>query len=286
MFCLRLAVALLGLVLLWPSSATASDCQAVYGKGRISLRVATGSPGELGLVAALAQAYIQRHGGAVGWRKAGSGAALRLLKARQVDLALVHAPRAEQEALAQGWAQKRLALGSNQFFIVGPKADPAGVAGAANAADAYGRIARARARFVSRGDKSGTHKKEMAIWQKAGLRPQGAWYLVSRQFMMASLIMAAKEGAYFMTDSSTWYVARAGRKVDGLKVLFQGDPLLVNHYHALTLPPGASPGAAAGARFAEFIASPTGQAIIAGFGRQPYGHPLYQPARAAGPPAR
>lgn len=213
--------------------AAAENCEAVYGEGAARLRLATGSPGELGLVAALARPFLQENGLSLCWIKAGSGESLRLLQEKKVDLIMVHAPAAEKQAVEQGWAVRRTLIGSNEFFIVGPPTDPAQIAQAASAADAYARISQAQAGFLSRGDNSGTHKKELSIWKQAGIAPAGAWYQVSSDFMLATLRKADLEGAYFMVDSSTW--AAAYRELPNLAVLFRGDPVLINTYHALSL---------------------------------------------------
>ena len=131
------------------------------------------------------------------WVKAGSGASLNLLKTKQVDMIMVHAPVAVNKAIAEGWAVNRTLIGSNEFYIVGPKSDPANIKSASSGADAYKKIAEAKANFISRGDKSGTHVKEMDIWKNAGLSPVGAWYIVTNDFMTASLIKANQEKAYF-----------------------------------------------------------------------------------------
>lgn len=287
MICRKLGAALTGLLLLaLAAGPVQAKCAEVYGQGKAMITVASGSPGELGLLKAWAQAYARKHDVSICWRKAGSGAALRMLKARQVDLALVHAPAAEKEALAQGWAQARLPLGGNQFFIVGPAEDPARVAEASSATDAYARIMAAKAKFVSRGDGSGTHKREMAIWHEAGLKPGGTWYLPAHDFMLATLLLADRQGAYFMTGSSTWHLARARHGLAGMAVLFKDDPKLVNHYHALLPPTGATPGADLAREFARFISSPAGQAIMADYGKKQFGHALYQPVAAPAQPKK
>ncbi len=276
-----LALALALCLACW-APAQGAGCQAVYGSGPRRMAVATGSPGELGLLQALAKDFLARHPGAsICWKKAGSGASLRLLRNKQADVVLVHAPAAEKAAVAQGWAAERTLIGGNQFYIVGPKSDPAGIARANSAAGAYARIALARARFISRGDNSGTHKREMAIWRAAGVSPSGGWYLVSHDFMMASLRLAAARGAYFMTDSSTWVKGRAEHGLAGLAVLHRGDPVLVNTYHALGQPAGATPNAELGREFIRYLASPAGQKIIARFGAARFGQPLYLPAARA-----
>ncbi|MEW5912495.1 MAG: substrate-binding domain-containing protein [Thermodesulfobacteriota bacterium] len=269
---LALALALAG------AAPAAGHCKAVYGQGAVQVRVATGSPGELGLLAALSQPFLSQHQVSLCWRKAGSGASLRLLKEGQVDLALVHAPAAERQALAQGWAEQHTLIGGNEFFIVGPAADPARIAGSASAAQAYARIAKARAKFITRADNSGTHKRELALWRAAKIQPAGAWYVINRDFMLASLRRAAEIGAYFMTDSSTWYVGRARYGLKSLALLYKGDPVLLNTYHGLVRAGDASPSAALARQFLAFAASPAGQEIIRGFGAEKYGQALYLPA--------
>jgi tungstate transport system substrate-binding protein len=243
------------------------------------LRLATGSPGELGLVEVLARAFNEKHSVRLCWKKAGSGKSLKLLKAKAVDVIMVHAPAAEKQAVADGWAIKRSLLGSNEFYIVGPTADPAGIAGAKTAADAYKRIADSRATFFSRGDNSGTHKKEMFIWKTAGIQPAGDWYQVTKTFMMATLKMADKAKGYFMTDSSTWVAAK--KELGNLKILFRGDPVLINTYHALCQPDGATPAQPMAAAFVDFLVSDEGQEVIRMYGVDRYGEGLYNDAAYA-----
>ncbi len=256
----------------------AATCEARYGSGRRLLTLATGSPGELGLLSALADVFAPRENLTLCWIKAGSGDALNVLRNGKADLIMVHAPDAEKKAVAQGWAAQRTLIGSNEFFIVGPPDDPAKAAGAKDAADAFVRIARARALFFSRGDDSGTHRKEMEIWRRAGITPSGDWYIVTKSFMLATLQRANREHGYFMTDSSTWVAA--GRELPGLKILFRGDPFIVNSYHALRCS-DRSPEADLASRFIDFLASPEGQRIIRDFGRDRFGEGLYNDAEYA-----
>ena len=261
-------------------SAQERPYQAVYGHGSHTLRVATGSPGELGLLEALAAEFNRTHDTTVCWRKAGSGASLKLLKAKQVDVALVHAPAAEKRALAEGWAAHRTLFGSNEFYIVGPKGDPAGISKASSAADAFARVARAKARFLSRGDDSGTHKKEMAVWERGGIEPSGDWYLVTDDFMLATLKKANQLRGYFMTDSSTWVAAK--RDLNHLALLFQGDPVLVNVYHGLCLPEGNTPGQQRYAeQFLQFLTTKRAQDVLRSFGEDRHGEPMYRDAAYA-----
>jgi tungstate transport system substrate-binding protein len=267
------------LALLVSTGWAESQCNAVYGDGAVQVRLATGSPGELGLVEVLANAFNKVNGSSICWKKAGSGKSLKLLKDKEVDLVMVHAPAAEKAAVDQGWAIKRSLIGSNEFYIVGPAADPAGIAGAKSAADAYAEIAAAKAPFLSRGDNSGTHKKEMFIWSRAGIEPSGAWYIITQTFMLATLKQANDVKGYFMTDSSTWVAAK--KEMTNLKVLFRGDPVLINTYHALCQPEGATPHQAEAAKFVDFVASEAGQSIIRSYGVAEFGESLYNDAEYA-----
>lgn len=259
--------------------AAAPSPTAVYGSGKNVFKLATGSPGELGLLKALGEAFAAKEDAQLVWIKAGTGEALDLLKKREVDMAMVHAPKGEKQALAEGWAASRTLIGSNEFFVVGPAADPAKIAAAKSGAEAFRLIAAAKAKCFSRGDNSGTHQKEMQIWKSAGIEPAGDWYVVTKDFMSATLRRADAEGGYFMTDSSTWVAEE--KNVPKLKVLFRGDKALVNTYHALVAPAGATPGAATAAAFAAFVAGPEGQAIIRAYGKDKYGRALYDDAAYA-----
>lgn len=264
------------------SNVAASDAPkitATYGGGGETFTLATGSPGELGLLKALATAFAKDTPATMRWVKAGSGAGLDYLKNKAVDVVMVHAPAGEKGAIDEGWAVKRTLIGSNEFYIVGPPDDPAKIAAASSAVDAYRRIAEARAPFVSRGDNSGTHRKEVSIWKDAGIAPAGPWYVVTGDFMTASLRKADAIGGYFMLDSSTWLVNRNG--LPRLAVLYRGDKRLVNTYHALVAPEGATPGRDVAARFIDFVAGNAGQRIIREYGRDAYGDALYEDAAYA-----
>jgi tungstate transport system substrate-binding protein len=263
------------------SLAVAASFNGVYGVGPEKFTLATGSPGELGLLKVLAAGFDKAMQGQITlqWIKAGSGKSLQLLKDKKVDLIMVHAPAAEKQAVQEGWAKDRTLIGSNEFFIVGPASDPAKIAEAKSALDAYRRIAAAKARFFSRGDNSGTHKKELQIWKEAGIQPGGDWYIVTKDFMSATLKRTDQEKGYFMVDSSTWTAEK--KNVANLKVLYKGDKMLVNTYNALAQPDGATPGAALAAKFIAFVASPQGQQIIKDYGKDRYGEGLYNDAAYA-----
>lgn len=268
------------LTILFVSSGYGKDtCKATYGTTDKLFTLATGSPGELGLLQKLAEAFNTAHGTSMCWRKAGSGESLALLKDKKVDVIMVHAPTAEKQAVKDGWAIKRTLLGSNEFYIVGPKDDPAKIASAKSVTEAYKKIADAQALFLSRGDNSGTNKKELGIWKKAGLQPSGDWYIITKDFMMATLKQANAVHGYFMTDSSTWVAGKKG--LSNLVVLFKGDPMLINTYHGLCQPDGATPAQAIASQFVDFLNSERGQDILATYGTDKYGEAMYSDAEYA-----
>jgi tungstate transport system substrate-binding protein len=254
-------------------------CTEMYGSGTNNFSLATGSPGELGLLKVLGETFSKDMNATLCWIKAGTGDSLKFLKEKSVDMIMVHAPDAEKKAVIEGWATKRILIGSNEFYIVGPPDDPAKVSGAKSAVDAYTQIANAKATFFSRGDNSGTHKKEMDVWKKTGISPSGDWYIVTKDFMKATLKRADTEKGYFMTDSSTWVAEK--KNLPNLKILFRGDKFLINTYHALSQPAGATPGASTSANFTDFVASEKGQKIIRDYGKELYGEGLYNDAAYA-----
>jgi tungstate transport system substrate-binding protein len=260
------------------SAATdsAAVAEAVYGASGPVLRLATGSPGELGLVRELAARFSDEEPIRLEWYKAGSGTALELLKTGQADLVMVHAPAAEKAAVEAGWAARRTPIGGNAYYLVGPPDDPAGIRSAVDALDALRRIASTGSSFLSRGDQSGTHRRELALWEEAGIAPDWPGYAESGDFMAASLRRAGAEGAYFLTDNSTW--AALQEELPGLESLYSGDPRLVNAYHGLLAPRG--PSAALAERFLRFLEGPDGQAVVRDFGLAQFGAPLYLDAAA------
>ena len=253
--------------------------ESVYGSGTNRFVLATGSPGELGLLKVLAEKFGSTHDAQMVWVKAGTGQSLNLLRDKKVDMAMVHAPAQVDKALQEGWASGKTLIGSNEFYIVGPKADVAKIASASSVVDAYRRIAEAQSAFVSRGDNSGTHQKEMQIWKRAEVTPDGSWYIVTKGFMTASLKRANREGAYFMSDSSTWIMEK--NVAPELMILFRGDRFLVNTYHAIVAPKGATQGRDTAEKFVAFVASSEGQQIIAQYGMAMFGEGLYNDANYA-----
>jgi len=275
------AILVLSILSLQAVGAEKQKYSAVYGTGDQSITLATGSPGALGLLKALAEPFCQANHCQINWTKKGSGASLKAMKAGKVDLVMVHAPAAEKKAVKERWAAMRTLLGSNEFYIVGPTSDPAGIKKAGCAKEAYAMIAKAQAKFYSRGDNSGTHKKEMKIWELAGINPSGPWYIITKDFMGPTLMRADKEIGYFMTDSSTFFAKKS--KIRNLKILFKGDPILVNVYHALAASPDKYPQAnyTLAAKFIKFVGSIGGQKIFREYGKTQFGSPLYNDAKYA-----
>lgn len=267
--------------ILYSSDAKESDkiqYNAIYGNGALSINLATGSPGSLGLLKALSDPFCEKNNCTVKWIKMGSGAALNALKEGKVQMVLVHAPEAEKKAVKDGWATMRMLIGGNEFFIVGPESDPAGIRSTKSVIEAYQKIASMKCRFYSRGDNSGTHKKELMIWKEAGVSPESNWYIITHDFMGPTLMRAEREGGYFMTDSSTYYAKRS--EIKKLNVLFKGDPILVNLYHALSAPEGMISKDTYGivTDFIKFIISEKGQEIISAYGKEEYGFSIYMTA--------
>ena len=276
---LRALVGLFALLMLVSQVFAQPACTESYGTGPNKFSLATGSPGELGLLKVLAEQFAQKNQTTLCWVKAGSGESMKFLKEKQVDMIMVHAPAAEKKAVEDGWATKRVLIGSNEFYIVGPPEDPAGIKKATTAAAAYTLIANSKSKFFSRGDNSGTHKKEMDAWKNADIQPAGDWYIVTKDFMMATLKRADAEKGYFMTDSSTWVSVR--KEMKNLAILFRGDVFLVNTYHTLLQPEGATPGQKFASQFIDFVGSADGQKIMATYGKDKYGEGIYNDAAYA-----
>jgi tungstate transport system substrate-binding protein len=192
------------------------------------------------------------------------------------DVLLVHAPSAEEAYMAKGRGLARWLVMHNGFIIVGPTGDPAKVAGVGNAVDAFRRIAASGATFISRGDDSGTNIKELEIWRAAGITPQGAWYLKTGSGMADTLHVASQKAAYALTDDGTFLSQRATLQ---LAPVLQGVPDLLNIYHVILVKPlpGRVGNLAGGRAFADYVVSPVGQRVIATFGQDRYGRPLFTP---------
>lgn len=194
----------------------------------------------------------------------GTGKALRLGENGDVDVLMVHAPDAEKVFIAKGFGSERLPVMHNDFVIIGPADDPADVRSATGISQAMKKIADGSTGFISRGDDSGTHKKELSLWQTAGIEPAGGWYLSVGQGMGAVLKIADDRQACTLSDRGT-YLAFTGKI--GLEVLYAGDEVLFNPYHVILLDRERHPHVKykLARKYADFIRGAEGQKIIAEF---------------------
>lgn len=194
----------------------------------------------------------------------GTGQALETGRRGDADVVFVHARELEEAFVAEGYGVARFDVMYNDFVIVGPGADPAGLAGADDAASAMAAIAAAEAPFASRGDDSGTHVTEMGLWEAAGIAPEGRWYLASGSGMGATLNIAAQVPAYALSDRATW-LSFANR--GPLEIVFEGDPALFNPYGIILVDPGRHPHVKVeqGRAFIDWMISQAGQDAIAGY---------------------
>ena len=202
----------------------------------------------------------------------GTREVLEIGRRGDVDLVLSHDPAAEEAFVAEGHGTERREVMYNDFVVAGPPADPAGVRGLSDAVEAFKRIAASGAPFVSRGDDSGTHRKERRLWEEAGIAPTGSWYLDAGQGMAETLRIASELGAYVLTDRGTYLFLRDRLQ---LEALAEGDPRLYNLYGVI--PVAGARNTEGGRAFAEWITGPEGQALIADYGIDRFGRPLFVP---------
>jgi len=206
----------------------------------------------------------------------GTGQALEMGEKGDADLLFVHAPLAEKEFMDGGYGSERYLVMHNDFVIVGPKNDPARIKDALSAVEALGQIELAGSPFISRGDDSGTNKKELALWKAAGITPEGVWYKESGQGMAATLKIASELQAITLTDRATYLF---NLDILDLAILFEGDPVLLNVYHVIIVNADKWPNVnEAGARaFAEYLTTPEVQNMIGEYGVEEFGQALFFP---------
>ena len=201
---------------------------AVAAKERIKLATTTSTENS-GLLYELLPPFEKQFNVTVDVISVGTGKALKLGENGDADVVLVHARSLEDKFIADGYGVNRRDVMHNDFVIIGPSADPAGINKAKRAAEALKLIAKKKEPFVSRGDKSGTHNKELSLWTEAKVKPSGSWYIESGRGMGEVLIMAHEKGAYTLTDRGTYLAFQKEGKID-LPILFEGDPTLFNPY--------------------------------------------------------
>lgn len=271
----RLAhILLLSMVL---SALLASAC-GLQGERSLVLATTT-STYDSGLLDAIIPIFEEENNVKVSVIAVGTGQALALAARGDADVVLVHAPEKEKELVADGLGTDRTYVMYNDFVVLGPRDDPAGIRGLESAAEAFRRIAETESAFASRGDESGTNVKEILIWNQAGMDPpegQG-WYLSLGQGMGGTLTAANEKGAYTLSDRGT-YLSRP--ELD-LEVLTEGDELLFNPYHVIMVNPERFPNVQAelARLFIEFLVSAETQQAIGEFGIDRYGQALFTPAR-------
>jgi tungstate transport system substrate-binding protein len=255
-------------------------CLAVSGCSPVGQQVdsitlaTTTSTRDSGLLDLLLPEFEQRHSVRVKVVAVGSGQALELGRRGDADVLLTHAPTAEREFMEQGWGILREPVMFNDFVLLGPAEDPAGIVGERSILTALGRIAATGSPFVSRGDQSGTHQREEELWREVGEEPSGAWYLRAGSGMAATLRLANEKTAYTLSDRATFL---AQRDRFGLRIVLEGDPRLRNDYAVIVVNPERHPHAATepARLLVRFLLSEATRARIANFGMERYGEPLF-----------
>jgi tungstate transport system substrate-binding protein len=235
----------------------------------------TTSTQDSGLLDVLVPMFEKATGYSVKTISVGTGQALALAARGEADVTLAHAPALEKKYVEDGKMSNRRLVMYNDFVVIGSAEDPARIKGLP-AAEALKRVAAGGARFVSRGDKSGTHALELALWKQAGIEPKGSWYVESGQGMGQTLLVANERKAYALTDRGTYLAFQ--KRVD-LPILVEKDRALLNIYSVMEVNPanGSRVNAAAGKAFADFMLTPETQAVIKTFGVEKFGQPLFVP---------
>lgn len=229
------------------------------------LRMATTtSTDNSGLLAVLNSLFEKEQGVKLDVISVGTGKAIRLGKNGDVDLILVHAPGAEKEFVDEGYGVEREPVMHNDFVIIGPENDPANLKSAKNINEAMSKLMKSKQTFISRGDDSGTHKKEKNLWQRTKKKPTGDWYLSVGQGMGVVLRIASDKEAYTLTDRGTYLAYKEKIK---LKVMFENDEALFNPYHVIMVNPVKHPHTKIklARKYSEFIRSEEGQTLIRDF---------------------
>jgi tungstate transport system substrate-binding protein len=224
----------------------------------------TTSTDNTGLLGVLNNAFTESTDIKVAVVAVGTGQALKLGANGDVDVALVHAPQAELEYVEEGYFIDRRYVMYNDFVMVGPADDPAGIASANNISEAMQKIVESGSRFVSRGDDSGTHKKELELWHNANISPSGGWYVQAGQGMGAVLKIADEMSGYALTDRGTQIAYQDKMQ---LKLLFEGGSMLSNPYHIMAVNPEKHPHvqAAMAKQYMDFVTGEAGKQVIESF---------------------
>ncbi len=237
----------------------------------------TTSTQDSGLLDVLLPVFEKKTGYFVKTIAVGSGQAMAMGQKGEADVLLVHSPEAEKKFVAEGYGINRRIIMHNDYIIVGPAEDAAKIKGTKSSAESLKKIASTRSLFLSRGDNSGTHSKEKAIWKRAGINPEGEkWYQQTGLGMGQTLNVTAEKKGYTLADRGTYL---ALKKNLGLDILVEGDAILLNIYHVIEVNPAKWPkvNVPGGKAFADFMVSNETQAIIKTFGVDKFGSPLFFP---------
>jgi tungstate transport system substrate-binding protein len=267
------SMAMIALVL--PFCMASPACAAPAQKNLIL--ATTTSTQDSGLLDVLIPVFEKKTGYFVKTIAVGSGQAMAMGQKGEADVMLVHSPDAEKKFIADGFGVNRLIVMHNDYIVIGPSADPAAIKGATSTVEAFKKIAAAGSLFMSRGDNSGTHAKEIGIWKAAGIKPEGQkWYQQTGLGMGQTLNVAAEKKGYTLADRGTWLSMQ--QKL-GLPILKEGDPILLNVYHVIQVNPVKWPKVNAdGAKaFSDFMLSADTQGIIKTYGVEKYGGALFFP---------
>lgn len=258
------------------SAATPTQPAKASARGKLILATTT-STYDSGLLDAILPDFEQKYNADVQVVAVGTGEALKLGENGDADVVLVHARAKEDTFVQAGHGINRQDVMYNDFVIIGPASDPAGINAMTDVAEAFKKIASSQSAFISRGDESGTHTKEKSIWKAAGIEPAGKWYISAGQGMGAVLTMAQEQQAYTLTDRGT-YLARKVQGYD-LPILVQGDRRLFNPYGVILVNPEKHPtvNVDLGTAFIEWLTSIETQRLIGEFGKEEFGEPLFTP---------
>jgi len=243
-------------------------------KNKTVILATTTSVQDTGLLDVLIAAFQKKSGYLVKAIAVGSGQAMQLGKTGEADLPWVHSPDDEKQFVAEGYGTDRTTFMYNDFVLLGPASDPAGIKGEKKVADAFAKIAGSGALFISRGDQSGTHKKELKLWDLAKIKPAGGKYIEAGQGMAAVAGMANEKDAYVLSDRATFL---ALKEKLSLQIVSEGDEALLNRYSLILVNAAKFPKInAEGARvFFDYLLSRRAKKIIVKFGVEKFGKPLF-----------
>jgi len=257
------------------SSSNSSATSAPGGGSKAIILATTTSVEDSGLLDQLVPEFQRQSGYTVKTVAVGSGQALAMADRGEADVVIAHDPETEKQLVNTGKATQSVLM-HNDFVVIGPSSDPAGIKQATTAADALKRISEKQAAFISRGDKSGTNSFELKQWKAANTTPSGSWYQESGQGMGQTINIASQKQAYTIADRATYL---ATKDSSGLAILYQGTPDMLNVYDVLpvTAKAGSRVNVSGGEAFAEFMLSPAVQKEIGEFGKAKYGIALFDP---------